>query len=145
MNEYRFEEIISKEEDKTEYTRAEFSTTVTTEMMQKFYEISGDDNPLHMDEAFAKDKGFDSRVVYGMLTASFYSRLAGVYLPGKFCLLHSVESSFKNPVFIGDTLTVSGYVKEKHEATKTIDIVATITNQNGKKVSKAKILAGFLK
>ena len=145
MNEYRFEKIISKEEDKKEYTKAEFSTTVTAEMMQKFYEISGDDNPLHMDEAFAKEQGFDSRVVYGMLTASFYSRLAGVYLPGKFCLLHSVESSFKNPVFIGDTLTVAGYVKEKHEATRTIDIVATITNQDGKKVSKAKILAGFLK
>lgn len=145
MNEYRFEEIISKEEDKKEYTKAEFSTTVTAEMMQKFYEISGDDNPLHMDETFAKEQGFDSRVVYGMLTASFYSRLAGVYLPGKFCLLHSVESSFKNPVFIGDTLMVAGYVKEKHEATRTIDIVATITNQDGKKVSKAKILAGFLK
>lgn len=145
MNEYRFEEIISKEEDKTEYTKAEFSETVTSEMMQKFYEISGDDNPLHMDEAFAKEHGFNSRVVYGMLTASFYSRLAGVYLPGKYCLLHSVESSFKNPVFIGDTLTVTGYVKEKHEATRTLDIVATITNQNGKKVSKAKILAGFLK
>lgn len=145
MNEYRFEEIISKEEDKTEYTKAEFSETVTSEMMQKFYEISGDDNPLHMDEAFAKEHGFNSRVVYGMLTASFYSRLAGVYLPGKYCLLHSVESSFKNPVFIGDTLTVTGYVKEKHEATRTLDIVAAITNQNGKKVSKAKILAGFLK
>lgn len=145
MKEYRFEDIVSRDENKTEYTKAEFSVTVTTEMMQKFYEISGDDNPLHMDEEFARDKGFDSRVVYGMLTASFYSRLAGVYLPGKFCLLHSVESSFKNPVFIGDTLTVSGFVKEKHEATRTIDIAATIINQNGKKVSKAKILAGFLK
>ena len=145
MKEYRFEDIVSRDENKTEYTKAEFSVTVTAEMMQKFYDISGDENPLHMDEEFARDKGFDSRVVYGMLTASFYSRLAGVYLPGKFCLLHSVESSFKNPVFIGDTLTVSGYVKEKHEATRTIDIAATIINQNGKKVSKAKILAGFLK
>ena len=145
MNEYRFEDIVSKEENATEYTKAEFCTNITAEMMQKFYEISGDNNPLHMDEEFAKEKGFDSRVVYGMLTASFYSKLAGVYLPGKFCLLHSVESSFKNPVFIGDTLTVSGYVKAKHETTRTIDIVAVVTNQNGKKVSKANILAGFLK
>lgn len=145
MNEYRFEDIVSKEENADSYTCAEFTVTVTEEMMDKFLEISGDNNPLHVDSEFAKGQGFPGRVVYGMLTAAFYSRLAGVYLPGKYCLLHSVESSFHAPVFIGDILTVSGFVKVKHEATRVIEVSAKIVNQNGKRVGKAKISAGFLK
>ena len=144
MNEYRFDDIISKEEDKENYTRAEFTVKVTAEMMRNFLDITGDVNPLHNDEEFAKGLGFKDRVVYGMLTSSFYSTLAGVYLPGKYCLLHSVESAFRSPVFIGDTLTVSGFVKQKFESTRTMEIAAQILNQEGKKVGKAKILAGCL-
>ena len=144
MNEYRFEDIISKEEDKENFTKAEFTVTVTEEMMKKFLEITGDINPLHNDASYAREKGFVDRVVYGMLTSSFYSTLAGVYLPGKYCILNSVESKFRFPVFIGDTLTVSGYVKTIHEATKTMEIAAQIVNQDGKKVGKGTILAGCI-
>ena len=144
MKEYRFEDIVSKEEDKDNYTRQEFQVTVTSKMMESFLEITGDVNPLHNDAEFAKRKGFNDRVVYGMLTSSFYSTLAGVYLPGKNCLLHSVESSFRSPVYIGDQLTVSGFVKTKFESTRTMEISASIVNQDGKKVGKAKILAGCL-
>ena len=144
MNEYRFDDIVSKEEDKENYTRAEFTVTVTAEMMRNFLDITGDVNPLHNDEEFAKRKGFSGRVVYGMLTSSFYSTLAGVYLPGKYCILHSVETAFRFPVFIGDTLTVSGFVKTKHDTTKTMEISAQILNQDGKKVGKGKILAGCM-
>ncbi len=144
MNEYRFEEIISKEENAADPTRAEFTVTVTDEMMAGFLGITGDVNPLHNDSCYAKEKGFQDRVVYGMLVSSFYSTLAGVYLPGKYCILHSVESSFRFPVFVGDTLTVSGFVKIKHETTRTMEISAQIVNQDGKKVGKAKILAGCI-
>ena len=58
MNEYRFEDIVSKEESKDNYTKAEFSATVTADKMEKFYEICGDNNPLHMDSCFAKEEGF---------------------------------------------------------------------------------------
>lgn len=145
MNEYTIDQIISQQEDKASATKASFEVTVTSEMMDRFYEISGDNNPLHMDANFARERGFADRVVYGMLTSSFYSTLAGVYLPGKYCLLHNVDSSFHAPVFVGDKLTVSGVVKIKYETTKTIEIAAKIVNQDGKKVGKAKILAGFLK
>ncbi len=145
MNEYRFADIISKEENRDNYTQAEFKVTVTEDMMRKFYEISGDDNPLHMDPVFAGEEGFADKVVYGMLTASFYSKLAGVYLPGKYCILQAVESSFHAPVYVGDELTVSGFVKAKHETTQVIEISAKIMNQEGKKVGKARIQAGFLK
>ena len=50
-----------------------FKRTITAEMMQRFMEITADENPLHVDESYAKSKGFPNRVAYGMLTASFIS------------------------------------------------------------------------
>ena len=119
-----------------------FSVQVTADMMQKFCEVTGDVSPIHMDEEYAKKNGHEGRVVYGMLSASLFSTLAGVYLPGETCLLHSVESRFAAPVYIGDTLTVSGTVHEIHEAFGEIVIKAVITNQNGKKVVRGIIKAG---
>ena len=88
---------------------------------------------------------YDSCVVYGMLTASFLSTLAGVYMPGKWCLLQGVETSFVKPVFRGDVLTIRGKVGEKHDAFKQIEIKARIVNQEGKCVCRAKVKAGVLK
>ncbi len=123
--------------------KASFEITITTDKMNHFLEICGDVNPLHMNDAYAREKGFQSRVVYGMLTASMYSTLAGVYLPGEKCILKSVEILFQYPVYIGDMLTVAGTVKEKDDRFMQAIIKAKITNQNGKTVSKAKILVGF--
>lgn len=119
-----------------------FSVVVTEADMQKFSEISGDVNPLHVDSEFARERGHAGRVVYGLLTASYYSRLVGHYLPGKNALLHSVEAGFLKPVYIGDTLTVKGEIVFLNEAFKQIEIQASILNQSGQKVSKAKIKAG---
>lgn len=123
---------------------AEFSRNITIEMMDKFCEISGDVNPLHKEEAFAKDKGYPGRVVYGMLTSSMYSCLGGVYIPGENCLLQSVHADFLAPVFIGDTLTCTGKIVEKNDSVRQVVIKAVIRNQDGKKVSRAKIEAGVL-
>ena len=60
---------------------AEFTREVTVDMMQQFCAVSGDNNPLHVSADFARAHGFQDRVVYGMLTASLYSCLAGEYLP----------------------------------------------------------------
>lgn len=138
MNNFTFEEIFVGQ-------TAEFvGEAIDTDMLEKFRDISGDNNPLHTDENFAKEKNFPGRVVYGMLTASLYSKLAGEYLPGKNCLLQSVHADFLSPVFIGDILTVSGKVIEKHDSVRQIVVKAIIKNQNGKKVSRAKIEAGVL-
>lgn len=76
-------------------------------------------------------------VTFGMLTASLLSRLAGVYLPGKYSLIHSVDLKFQKPVFAGDTLTVAGTVADRQEELKLLLIKARITNQEGKCVCKA--------
>ncbi|MBP5608701.1 MAG: MaoC family dehydratase [Lachnospiraceae bacterium] len=135
MKHYGFEEL-------KEGVSESFKVTVTEEMLEAFRNMSGDENPLHCDEEYAKGCGFPGRVVYGMLTASFYSTLAGVYLPGEHCLLQEVNSRFRSPVYAGDELTVEGTVKERHEGFRRIRISAVIRNQDGKKVSSAEIWAG---
>lgn len=120
----------------------DFSRLITADLVDAFTVISGDINPLHVDSGFALERGYSDRVVYGMLTASLYSTLVGVYLPGKNALLQEVETSFRRPVYIGDELTVSGKVVEVNESLKRISIKAFIVNQQGQKVSKATIKAG---
>ena len=121
-----------------------FSVVIDSSKLDKFLDISNDLNPLHVDNAYAKEKGFDGRVVYGLLTASFYSTLVGVHLPGKYCILQSIDTQFLKPVYIGETLTISGKISYINEAFKQIEIQATIVNQNGQKVSKATIKTGLI-
>lgn len=137
MNTFSYEEISAG-------MKAEFRQEVTLEMMEAFRRLSGDENPLHTNEEFARAHGFTDCVVYGMLTASLYSRLAGMYLPGERCLLQSVHTDFLHPVYIGDILNVMGGVTEKNDSVHQIVIKAVIRNQAGKKVSKARIEAGVL-
>lgn len=138
MNAYTFDEI------QVGYS-ADFEVVVTEKMMQQFLEISDDYNPLHVDADYAKSNGFNDKVVYGLLQASFYSKLVGVYLPGKYCVLENIETSFYYPVFVGDRLIVSGQVKEKHDSVRSMDISAKIVNQSGKRTSKAKIMVACLR
>jgi 3-hydroxybutyryl-CoA dehydratase len=135
MNEYLFEDIeVGSKESFTAY--------VTEEMMSSFAEVSGDYNPLHIDEVFAKENGFNSKVVFGMLTSSLYSRLVGMNLPGKHALLQGIELSFRKPVYVGDCLKVTGEVVYKNDAYKQLEIKAMIENQEEVIVSKAKIKVG---
>lgn len=119
-----------------------FTVCITQSMVDAFREISGDVNPLHTDISYARMSGYPDRVVYGMLTASFYSTLAGVYLPGERSLLHEVTSKFTNPVFVGDTLEISGTVTDIDERFKRIFIKVRIVNQKGQTVSRGQIIAG---
>ena len=121
-----------------------FSTTITEEMMQRFYEITGDENPLHRDAEFAIGKGFSDRVVYGMLTASLISTLGGCYLPGKNCLIQGVEVKFSKPVYIGDELTVLGEVSRVDTDLNYLEVKVTIRNQKNEKVLRGLLKAGIL-
>lgn len=121
-----------------------FNTVVDNEKVEGFRSISGDINPLHNDENYAISKGFKGKVAYGMLTASFYSTLVGVFLPGEKCLIHSMELKFNNPVYLNDILCIKGEVVEKNDTCKLITIKGKIKNQNGVIVSKAMIKVGVL-
>jgi len=136
MNEYRWEDI-------TVGLKADFEATFTPEMMQAFAAISGDFNPLHIDAAYARANGFASPVLFGLMTSSLYSRLAGMYLPGKYALLQGIDLDFNAPAFPGDTLAVEGEVVYLNEAYRRFEIKAKMRNQHGKLVSKATIRVGF--
>ena len=109
-----------------------FEVIIDEELEQNFAESSGDFNPLHMDEQYAKETKFGGRVCHGMLLASFFSRLVGMYLPGKNALYFSQNLNFVGPCFIGDKITVQGEVIDKSETTKIIKLKTTIKNQEGK-------------
>ena len=137
MNSYKFVDInVGLEES--------FSVRVNSEKLDKFLTISGDINPLHTDAEYSKSKGFSDRVVYGMLTSSFFSTLVGVYLPGKYCILQGVDIQFSKPVYIDDILTITGKVSYINKAYKQVEIKAVIINQDNKKVSKATIKVGVM-
>lgn len=142
MHEYKLDEISVGQ-------REYFSKEITLEMEDMFRKITGDDNPLHYDDKFAIEIGkgkFKEHAVFGMLTASLYSTFAGMYLPGKYSLIHSFEElSFLTPVFAGDILTVEGVVIDKNVALRMIRVKLLIKNQDGKAVSRAKMKILVLK
>ena len=87
MNHYQFSDLSTG-------MKEEFTVTVDQDKMDKFYQITGDANPLHQDDSFAKNQGYPAAVAYGMLTASFLSSLAGMYLPGEKSLIQSAEVTY---------------------------------------------------
>ena len=137
MNEYRITDISAGHQES-------FSVTVTEDMMAKFRAITGDINPLHVSDDFAKEKGFPQRVAYGMLTASLISTLGGVYLPGKYCLIQGVEVRFAKPVFIGDVLEVTGEAVKVDRDLRYLEIKVTIRNQRNEKVLRGLLKAGVM-
>ncbi|MBQ3787003.1 MAG: MaoC family dehydratase [Lachnospiraceae bacterium] len=135
MNTYTYEELeVGMKES--------FQVTLTQEMQDLFLQITGDENPLHRSAEYAKNKGYEDKVVYGLLTSSFLSTLAGMYLPGERSLIHSVETKYQKPVYIGDTLTIEGEIDEKNDTYELIRIKILIRNQKGEKVVKGRMQVG---
>ena len=100
---------------------AEFTKTVTEADIVAFAEVSGDTNPVHMDEAFAAATPFKGRIAHGMLGAILISTVLGTRLPGPGCIYVAQDLRFKAPVRIGDTVvakvTVTEIVPEKRRVT----------------------------
>ena len=130
-------------EDLHEGLSHQFEVQITEYMLSDFRKLSGDESPIHVDRGVARASGFKDRVVYGLLTASSYSKLIGNYLPGQRALLQSIEITFHNPVFVGDTLTVRGEVESVRQGLRLSTVKAKIHNQDGTLVSKAKIMVGI--
>ena len=95
-----------------------------------FSELTGDKNPLHMDENYVKKTKFGARIAHGMLTSSFISTLIGMDLPGKGSVITSINLDFRKPVFLGDTLLISIEVIKKIPLSKQVLIRTAINNQH---------------
>jgi len=115
-----------------------FKIFISEDRLDDFAKLSGDDNPLHMNEEYASSTSFKKRVCSGMFLSSFFSTLVGMYLPGKHALHISQSLNFVNPCFIGEMITVEGKVVDKSSATKIIKLETTITNESGKRIIDGK-------
>jgi 3-hydroxybutyryl-CoA dehydratase len=107
-----------------------FMIKITESMVEKFSKLSGDLNPLHMDNEFAESSSFKKRIVHGMLLASFFSQLIGMKLPGKNSLYFSQTLNFRSPCYIDDEIEVVGEVTEKSDSTQIITVSTSIFNKS---------------
>ncbi len=118
--------------------------TITAKDVETFASLSGDQNPLHMDDEFAARTEFSQRVVHGFLHASLLSTLVGMKIPGREALYLSQTIEFTAPVFIGDTVEARGTITKVDKTTRTITMDTVITTQNGdvvlRGVAKANVL-----
>jgi len=115
---------------------AELKHVLTKEDVQAFAALTGDFNPLHVDEDFAKKTLFQKPVVHGMLSASFISTIIGTILPGGGALWMSQTLEFLRPAHIGDTIRVLANVKQKSLATRVLILNIVVSNQNGEELIK---------
>lgn len=120
--EYKFDEIMLG-------VKTKFTVQINESTINEFARISGDHNPLHIDEQYAAKTQFGKRVCHGMLLASFFSRLVGMYMPGKNALYFSQTLNFQTPCFVGDKVTIEGEVIDKSQSTRIITIKTTAHNQ----------------
>jgi len=109
--------------------QASFSKTISEADINNFATISGDFNPVHIDEEFAKAGLFKTRIAHGFLVGSFISTVLGTKLPGPNTIYLSQELQFKAPVKIGDTLTAVCEVLEKSDKKKILKMKTTVYNQ----------------
>ena len=120
------------------------SHKVTQTDIEKFVDLSGDDNKLHVNKEFAAKTSFKKPVVHGMIGASFISTIIGTKIPGDGALWFSQTLEFLLPVRVGDEITVIAEVTKKIDRDRTIELNVEIQNQNRqvvtRGVSKVKVL-----
>lgn len=85
--------------------QATYSQTITDSDIKSFAGLSGDRNPVHIDEEYAKSSRFKKRIAHGLLSGSFFSALFGTRLPGEGCVYVAQNLKFIRPVYLGDTVT----------------------------------------
>jgi 3-hydroxybutyryl-CoA dehydratase len=89
-----------------------FAKTVSERDIALFGEVSGDVNPVHFDENFARGTIFKGRIAHGVLSASYISTVLGMKMPGPGTIFMSLTTRFKAPVRIGDTVVATCTVRE---------------------------------
>jgi len=124
---------------------ASFTKTFTDEDVQRFIAITSDVNPLHVDDAFAAETRFGRRVLHGMLTASLFSTMVGMLLPGTGAIYRSQTLNFLRPVYVGETVTAHFAVRSVDRAKHRLVIDAWIENEAGERVIEGVCEAGLLR
>lgn len=122
-----------------------FTKTFTEDDLRRFIEITGDVNPLHVDEEFAAATPFGRRVLHGMLTASIFSTMVGMLLPGTGAIYRSQTIRFLLPVHLDETVTAHFVVRSVDRAKHRLEIDSWIENEAGERVIEGVCEAGLLR
>jgi acyl dehydratase len=136
--------VMARIEDFTIGQHASYTKTFTDDDVQRFIAIAGDVNPLHVDDAFAAKTKFGRRVLHGMLTASIFSTMVGMLLPGTGAIYRSQTLRFLLPVYVGDTVTAHFVVRAIDRTKHRLEIEAWIENEAGERVIEGTCEAGLL-
>lgn len=113
---------------------ASYTREVTEQAVRLFAAVSGDVNPLHLDEEYAAGTRFKGRIAHGMFTGGLISAAIAMVMPGPGVVYVAQEMSFERPVRIGDTITVELTVTEKLPEKKFVKMSSVARNQHGKVV-----------
>ena len=119
--------------------------TITEADLSHFIAITGDLNPLHVDQVFAERTFFGQRIAHGMLSAALFSTLVGMHLPGVGAIYKSQTLEFLRPVFIGDTLCAWFEITAIDPQAERIEIRSWIENQDGVTVIQGQTVASLLR
>ena len=125
---------IARYEDIRIGQHAEYVRTVTSEDIEMFGQVSGDYNPLHFNEDWAKTTMFKGRIAHGILTATYVSTVIGMKLPGPGTIYISQSMKFRRPVRIGDEITARVEVISKNDEKEFLVLKTVCINQEDKVV-----------
>lgn len=123
--------------------RESLSHTVTREDIDRFADVTGDRNPIHVDEAFAADSRFGRPIAHGMFGAGLISAVLGMKLPGPGNMYMEQSLRFLKPVFIGDTITAAAEITDLIPEKYRVRLSTTCTNQDGVIVIEGEALLYF--
>ncbi len=113
---------------------AQFTRMVRAEDIERYAEITGDRNPVHLDEEYARTTRFGRRVAHGMLTAGYISSVLGTEMPGPGTIYLGQSLRFLTPVYPGDTITATARI-ERYDAERGRMTLSTVcTNSEGQQV-----------
>jgi 3-hydroxybutyryl-CoA dehydratase len=122
---------------------AEFSKTIRDEDVRAFADVTGDHNPVHLDESYASQTRFKGRIAHGMLTASLISSVLANKLPGEGTVYLSQSLKFVAPVYLDDTVTTRVTVTDVREDKPIATIETVCLNQRGETLVKGEAVVLF--
>ncbi len=116
--------------------KASFTKTITETDVYNYAGVTGDFNPAHINESFAKETIFKGRIAHGMIAAGLISTVLGTQLPGPGCIYVSQDLKFTAPVRFGDTITATVEVKDINKEKNRVTLNTVCTNQKEEIVLK---------
>jgi len=118
----------------------EVKKTVTDEMIKMFAEATGDKNPVHLDDEFAKNSIFGGRIAHGILSLGIVSAVLGMEFPGAGTIYLMQNAKFKRPVYVGEEVTVKLTVKEIDREKRRVLLETLVVKPNGENAIEGEAL-----